>query len=114
VVPWTRCTDSCRAGAVTQVPSESSHRTRFYRRDDRRIVGVESLGSHGLAFFGIHTVLDVRRGLTVPHGKARHPQRMTGRGFDGLSERFCGGRRYSGLRRNIPPIAFCASSIAFF
>jgi hypothetical protein len=27
-VPWTRCTDSCRAGAVTQVPSESSHRTR--------------------------------------------------------------------------------------
>jgi hypothetical protein len=26
-VPWTRCTDSCRAGPLTQDPSESSHRT---------------------------------------------------------------------------------------
>jgi len=47
-MPWTRCTDSCRAGAVTQVPSESSAEREFpsdkvYRRDDRGIVGVESL-----------------------------------------------------------------------
>jgi hypothetical protein len=31
---------------------------KVYRRDDRGIVGVESLSLKGLAFFDIHTVLD--------------------------------------------------------
>ena len=32
------CADSRRVGAATQVPSESSHRGKVYRRDDRGIV----------------------------------------------------------------------------
>jgi hypothetical protein len=40
-VPWTRCTDSRRAGAVTQVPSESSHRTRS--------IAAMTAGSSGLS-----------------------------------------------------------------
>jgi hypothetical protein len=74
------------------------------RRDDRGIVGVEPFSPHGLGVFSVHTVLDVRRGLTVPHGKARHPQGMTGRGIDGLSERFCGAdaiRAYVGTSRRL-------------
>jgi hypothetical protein len=51
---------------------------KVYRRDGSGVVGVESLSPHTLGFF-IHTVLDVRRGLAVPRGKARHPKRMTGR-----------------------------------
>jgi hypothetical protein len=39
---------------------------KIYRRDDRGIVGVESFGPRGLAFFDIHTVLDARPGLKVP------------------------------------------------
>jgi hypothetical protein len=77
---------------------------KVYRRDDRGIFGVESFGLHSLGFFSVHTILDVRSGLTVPHGKARHPQGMTGRGFDGLSERFCGAdaiRSYVGTSRRL-------------
>jgi hypothetical protein len=37
-------------GAVTQVLSKSFPSDKVYRRDDRRIVGVESLGPQGLAF----------------------------------------------------------------
>ena len=47
--------DSRRAAAVTQLPSESSQRTKVYRRDDRGVVGVESLSLQGLAFVVIHT-----------------------------------------------------------
>jgi hypothetical protein len=39
---------------------------KVYRRDDRRIVGVEPFGPHSLGFFSVHTILDVRPGLTVP------------------------------------------------
>jgi hypothetical protein len=49
---------------------------KVYRRDDRGIVGVESFGLQGFAFFIVHTVLDLRRGLTVPPGPAgpvHHP-----------------------------------------
>jgi hypothetical protein len=54
VVPWTRCTDSRRAGAVTQVPSESSHRTRSIAAMTAGS-SVESFGPQGLAFVVIHT-----------------------------------------------------------
>jgi hypothetical protein len=60
-----RLEDSRRAGAATQVPSESSYRTRSIAGDDRGIVGVEFLSPQGLAFFGVHTVLDAR---TVRYG----------------------------------------------
>jgi hypothetical protein len=39
---------------------------KVYRRNDRGIVGVESLSLQGLAFFDIHTVFDARPSLTVP------------------------------------------------
>jgi len=51
---------------LAQIPSESPHRTRTIGRDDRGIVGVEPLGPHRLGFFSVHTVLEGRRGLTVP------------------------------------------------
>jgi len=39
---------------------------KVYRRDNRGVVGVESISAQDLAFVGVHTILDVRRGLTVP------------------------------------------------
>jgi hypothetical protein len=39
---------------------------KVYRRDDRGVVGVEPFSPHRLGFFSVHTVLDGRRGLTVP------------------------------------------------
>jgi hypothetical protein len=39
---------------------------KVYRRDDRGIVGVESLIPQGLAFVVIHTVLDVPSCRAVP------------------------------------------------
>jgi hypothetical protein len=39
---------------------------KVYRRNDRGIVGVESLSAKGLAFFVIHTELDARSCSTVP------------------------------------------------
>ena len=53
-------------GAVTQIPSESSHSDKVYRRDDRGIVGVEPFSPHSLGFLSVQTLMDVRRGLTVP------------------------------------------------
>jgi hypothetical protein len=42
------------SSAEREFPSD-----KVYRCDDRRIVGVESFGPQGLAFFDVHTVLDV-------------------------------------------------------
>jgi hypothetical protein len=52
------CGDS---SAEPEFPSD-----KVYRRDDRGFVGVEPFSTHSLGFFSVHTVLDVRRGLTVP------------------------------------------------
>jgi hypothetical protein len=72
-------TDGLKTGAMT--PSRARGRPRseehssaerkflsdkVYRRNDRGIVGVESLSLQGLAFVVSHTVLDVRRRRTVP------------------------------------------------
>jgi hypothetical protein len=65
VVTWTPCTDSCRAGAVTQCRARVPI-GQVYRPNDRGIVGVEPFSSHSLGFFSVHTPLDVGRGLTVP------------------------------------------------
>ena len=59
--------DSRRAGALTHVPSESSHH-KVYRRDDRRIAGVEAVGLQCLAFVVVHNTLDVLPPRTVPAG----------------------------------------------
>ena len=52
MVAWTQCADS---STERKFPSD-----KVYRRDDRGIVGVESLGPQGLAFVVIHIVLDAR------------------------------------------------------
>jgi hypothetical protein len=36
---------------------------KVYRRDDRGVIGVESLSPPGMAFFVIHTALDARSGV---------------------------------------------------
>ena len=41
---------------------------KVYRRDDRRVVGVESFSAEGLAFVVIHTLLDAPLSRTVPAG----------------------------------------------
>jgi hypothetical protein len=48
--------------------SESSHRTKVYRRDDRGIVGVEPPQPAGLGSSSSTPGLDVRPGRTVPAG----------------------------------------------
>jgi hypothetical protein len=53
-----RCGDS---STERQFPSD-----KVYLRDDRGIVGVESLSPQGLGFFVVHTVLDARPGCPVP------------------------------------------------
>jgi hypothetical protein len=73
------CCLRCGLGTVHGRPSgrcgDSSTEREFpshkvYRRDDRGIVGVESLTVQGLAFAVIHTMLDARPSLTVPRGLA--------------------------------------------
>jgi hypothetical protein len=68
--------DSRRAGAVTQVPSESSHRTRSIAAMTAGSSGSSPSARTAWAFVIVHTVLDVRRGLTVPPDPAGlvHPQ----------------------------------------
>ena len=44
---------------------------KVYRRNDRGIVGVEPFIPHSLGFFSVHTVLDVKPGLTVPPDRHR-------------------------------------------
>jgi hypothetical protein len=39
---------------------------KVYRRNDRGVIGVEPFSPHRWGFFSVHTVLDVKRGLTVP------------------------------------------------
>jgi hypothetical protein len=56
-LPSGGCGDS---SAEREFPSH-----RVYRRNDRGIVGVESFGLQGLAFFGIHTSVG-RAVVTVP------------------------------------------------
>jgi hypothetical protein len=54
---------------------------KVYRREDRGIVGVEPFRPHSLGLFSVHTVLDVRRGLTVPAGLDERRNKNTSSGL---------------------------------
>jgi hypothetical protein len=69
VVASTQCADS---STERKFPSD-----KVYRRDDRGIVGIESLSASGLAFFVIHAVLPPRLPRAAdrlePHGEEPPP-----------------------------------------
>jgi hypothetical protein len=64
-VPWTRCTDARQGGCGGSRAEREFPSDKVYRRNDRGIVGVESLGPQGLAFLST-PVLDVAPVATVP------------------------------------------------
>jgi hypothetical protein len=63
------CADSRRAGAVTQVPSQSSHRTRSIAAMTAGSSGSSPSARRAWRFVVIHTLLDAAPSRTVP---ARH------------------------------------------
>jgi hypothetical protein len=72
--------DSRRGGCGHSNTEREFPSDKVYRSDDRGIVGVECLSPHRLGFFSVHTVLDVRRGLTVPVCPRTWLARATDRG----------------------------------
>jgi hypothetical protein len=54
-----------RAPSRRQVRDETLKAQEVYRRDGRGVVGVESLGPWGLAFFGVTRIVAARPGAAM-------------------------------------------------
>jgi hypothetical protein len=74
VVPHTNAVEVPPSGADSSTQREFPS-DKVYRRDDCGVLGVESTGPQGLAFFVIHTSVvraACRYGSPLVHGRFRH------------------------------------------